>query len=139
VFSVIYTLVREGIIHWPVISASALTWFIRNIYAWNLQFLNNFCNWLKLSTISLRICKRYRLSMLKPFSIRALRSISVHTTRSEIIFIRYARNQEDFNLKVILSKYGEALQVERYLSKPVIIILDCFFIKGCQEMSVFEI
>jgi hypothetical protein len=33
-------LVPEGIIH-PVVSASALTWFIRYIYYRNLQFLNN--------------------------------------------------------------------------------------------------
>ena len=33
-------LVPEGIIR-PVVSASALTWFIRYIYYWNLQFLNN--------------------------------------------------------------------------------------------------
>ena len=33
-------LVHEGIIH-PVVSASALTWFIRYIYYWILQFLNN--------------------------------------------------------------------------------------------------
>jgi hypothetical protein len=33
-------LVHESIIH-PVVSASALTWFIRHIYYWNLQFLNN--------------------------------------------------------------------------------------------------
>jgi hypothetical protein len=33
-------LVSEGIIH-PVVSALALTWFIRYIYNWNLQFLNN--------------------------------------------------------------------------------------------------
>jgi hypothetical protein len=32
--------VPQGIIR-PVISASALTWFIRYIYYWNLQFLNN--------------------------------------------------------------------------------------------------
>jgi hypothetical protein len=35
-----YLLVPEGIIH-PVVSAKALTWFIRYIYYWNLQFLNN--------------------------------------------------------------------------------------------------
>jgi hypothetical protein len=33
-------LVPEGIIR-PVVSVSALTWFIRYIYYWNLQFLNN--------------------------------------------------------------------------------------------------
>jgi hypothetical protein len=33
-------LVTEGIIH-LVVSDSALTWFIRYIYYWNLQFLNN--------------------------------------------------------------------------------------------------
>ena len=33
-------LVPESIIR-PVVSASALTWFIRYIYYWNLQFLNN--------------------------------------------------------------------------------------------------
>jgi hypothetical protein len=33
-------LVPEGIIR-PVVSASALTWFIRYIYYWNLQFLKN--------------------------------------------------------------------------------------------------
>ena len=33
-------LVPEGIIR-PVVSASELTWFIRYIYYWNLQFLNN--------------------------------------------------------------------------------------------------
>jgi hypothetical protein len=33
-------LVPEGIIH-PVITVSALTWFIRYIYYWNLQLLNN--------------------------------------------------------------------------------------------------
>jgi hypothetical protein len=33
-------LVPEAIIH-PVANASALTWFIRYIYYWNLQFLNN--------------------------------------------------------------------------------------------------
>jgi hypothetical protein len=33
-------LVLEGIIR-PVVSASGLTWFIRYIYFWNLQFLNN--------------------------------------------------------------------------------------------------
>ena len=33
-------LVPEGIIR-PVVSASALTWFIRYIYYWNCQFLNN--------------------------------------------------------------------------------------------------
>jgi hypothetical protein len=32
--------VPEGIIR-PVVGASALTWFIRYIYYWNLQFLNN--------------------------------------------------------------------------------------------------
>ena len=32
--------VSQGIIR-PVVSASALTWFIRYIYYWNLQFLNN--------------------------------------------------------------------------------------------------
>ena len=32
--------VPQGIIR-PVVSASALTWFIRYIYYWNLQFLNN--------------------------------------------------------------------------------------------------
>ena len=30
----------EGIIR-PVVSVSALTWVIRYIYYWNLQFLNN--------------------------------------------------------------------------------------------------
>jgi hypothetical protein len=33
-------LVPESIIR-PVVSASALTWFIRYIYYWKLQFLNN--------------------------------------------------------------------------------------------------
>ena len=33
-------LVPDGIIR-PVVSASALTWFIRYIYYWNLEFLNN--------------------------------------------------------------------------------------------------
>ena len=33
-------LVTDGIIR-PVVSASALTWFIRCIYYWHLQFLNN--------------------------------------------------------------------------------------------------
>jgi hypothetical protein len=33
-------LVPQSIIR-PVVSASALTWFIRYIYYWNLQFLNN--------------------------------------------------------------------------------------------------
>jgi len=33
-------LVPEEIIH-PVVSVSVLTWFIRYIYYWNLQFLNN--------------------------------------------------------------------------------------------------
>ena len=33
-------LVPQGIIR-PVVSASALTWFIRYIYFWKLQFLNN--------------------------------------------------------------------------------------------------
>jgi len=33
-------LVHEGIIH-PIVSVSTLTWFIRYIYYWNLQFLNN--------------------------------------------------------------------------------------------------
>jgi hypothetical protein len=33
-------LVPEGIIC-PVVSVSALTWFIRFSYYWNLQFLNN--------------------------------------------------------------------------------------------------
>ena len=33
-------LVPESIIR-PVVSASALTWFIRYIYFWNLQFLHN--------------------------------------------------------------------------------------------------
>jgi hypothetical protein len=33
-------LVPLGIIH-PVVSASALTWFIRYIYYWNLPFLNS--------------------------------------------------------------------------------------------------
>jgi hypothetical protein len=33
-------LVPEGIIR-PVVSASALTWFIRYVYFWNLLFLNN--------------------------------------------------------------------------------------------------
>ena len=33
-------LVPESIIG-PVVNASALTWFIRYIYCWNLQFLNN--------------------------------------------------------------------------------------------------
>jgi hypothetical protein len=32
--------VPEGIIH-PVVSVSTLTWFIRYIYYWNLQFINN--------------------------------------------------------------------------------------------------
>jgi hypothetical protein len=32
--------VPQGIIR-PVVSASALTWFIRYIYYWNFQFLNN--------------------------------------------------------------------------------------------------
>ena len=32
--------VSDGIIR-PEVSASALTWFIRYIYYWNLQFLNN--------------------------------------------------------------------------------------------------
>ena len=34
-------LVHESIIHPVVSAASALTWFIRHIYYWNLQFLNN--------------------------------------------------------------------------------------------------
>ena len=33
-------MVPEGIIH-PVVSTSELTWFIRYIYYWNLQFLHN--------------------------------------------------------------------------------------------------
>ena len=33
-------LVPEGIIH-PVVRASALIWFIKYIYYWNLQFLDN--------------------------------------------------------------------------------------------------
>jgi hypothetical protein len=33
-------LVPEGIIR-PVVSDSTLTWFIRYVYYWNLQFLNN--------------------------------------------------------------------------------------------------
>ena len=33
-------LVTEGIIR-PVVNASALKWFIRSIYYWNVQFLNN--------------------------------------------------------------------------------------------------
>ena len=33
-------LVLEGTIH-PVVSASELTWFIRYIYYWKLQFLTN--------------------------------------------------------------------------------------------------
>ena len=36
-------LVAEGIIG-PVVSVLALTWFIRYIYYWNLQFLNNIIN-----------------------------------------------------------------------------------------------
>jgi hypothetical protein len=32
--------IPEDIIH-PVVRVSALTWFIRYIYYWNLQFLNN--------------------------------------------------------------------------------------------------
>jgi hypothetical protein len=35
-----WTIVPEGIIR-PVVSVSVLTWFIRYIYYWNLQFLNN--------------------------------------------------------------------------------------------------
>jgi hypothetical protein len=35
-----WTISPRGIIR-PVVSASALTWFIRYIYYWNLQFLNN--------------------------------------------------------------------------------------------------
>lgn len=53
--------------------------------------------------------------------------------------VRPYRNQENFNLNVILSKYGEALQVDGYLNKPVLVILYWSFIKGCKEMSVFEI
>ena len=37
---VIYILVPDGIIR-PVVSVSAMTWFIRYIYYWNLQILDN--------------------------------------------------------------------------------------------------
>ena len=37
---VIYVLVPNGIIR-PVVSVSAMTWFIRYIYYWNLQILDN--------------------------------------------------------------------------------------------------
>ena len=37
---VIYVLVPDGIIR-PVVSVSAMTWFIRYIYYWNLQILDN--------------------------------------------------------------------------------------------------
>jgi hypothetical protein len=37
---VIYVRVPDGIIR-PVVSVSAMTWFIRYIYYWNLQILDN--------------------------------------------------------------------------------------------------